>query len=417
MPRLHRVIVLGAAGALAITVRASDGLPRGFQVTTYAEGLVAPVALAMADDGRLFVSEKNGAIRVVEPGGALREAPFATLEVNTIGENGLLGLTLDPNFAANGRLYVMGAISPQEQHIVRFTDVDGFGADPFVIRASIPAGMLLHSGGGLAFGPDGKLYFSVGDTTDAEAAQDLKSLAGKLCRINPDGNIPDDNPFLTPTGSPRAVYALGFRNPFRFSFAPDGRLFVFDVGSDNPQRREEINLVRAGDNCGWPLVEGSVGRDEHPDLVYPLFEYTEQGQAITGGVYYTGDQFPAEYRGALFHLEFVYNRVFVLTFDGDQVAGHELFAEVEDGPVDITQGPDGSLYFSEIYTGTVKRIQYVGDVDAGPDEPTGAEVAGEVAEAPSDATPPPAPLFCGFGVVPAALLSTVALVRRRFPTN
>ena len=410
-----------ALGLLCLATPAvrADVLPDGFVCETVAEGLAQPVGLAYAPDGRLFVTEKNGHVRVVSPDGEVQTESFAELEVYTVNENGLLGIALDPDFAENHYVYVFASISDVQQQIVRYTDVDGVGTDPKIIREFLPGSEAVHSGGCLKFGPDGKLYFSIGDTGDRGLAQDLKTLAGKISRIEPNGDVPSDNPFMTPTGSVRAVYALGFRNPFRFCFAPDGRMFVFDVGSDDAPRREEINIIRRGDNAGWPLAEGRSLLPLIPNMVQPLVSYHEKGQAITGGLYYSGNRFPAEYQGNLFHAEYVLHRIYRTVLDGDNLVSHEVFWQGEGGgPVDMIQAPDGSIVFSEIFTGRVRRIRSTAPTPEDepetdepsdtPDDVTATETDADLSDA------PPMPNRCGLGLPIATMLVTIALTLARF---
>jgi glucose/arabinose dehydrogenase len=347
-------IVCFSCALLAVSVaRGQD-----FEVSTFVEGLDRPVAMAVAPDGRVFVTEQGGQVRIVDETGLVAE-PFIELEVLDEGESGLLGIALDPNFADNGYVYVFASVSEEEQHILRYTDNGGQGVDPAVIRVGLPTNGRFHNGGALKFGPDGMLYFSVGDTGEPDAAQSMTTLAGKICRINPDGSVPEDNPFTTPTGAPRAIYAMGFRNPFRMSFAPDGRLFVADVGSTGTQRREEINIVYPGENYGWPIVEG-FGDEADSEFSDPLFAYNELGQAATGVAYYSGDQFPARYRGNLFQLDFVLNRLFRLVLDGDMLVSDELLLDIGGAPVDLIEDLDGTLLVTELFTGRISRITYVG---------------------------------------------------------
>lgn len=403
--------------------RAQQDPPDGFEVVPYADGLLEPVSLAFMPDGRLLVTEKSGTVRVVVDG-QLQPEPLATVDVYTVNENGLVGVAVDPDFEHNHYVYVFASISNQQQNIIRFTERGGIGTERYVIRENLPGTESVHAGGGLHFGPDGMLYFSIGDTGNKNLAQDLRSLAGKICRIRPDGTTPPDNPFKTPTGSPRAIYALGFRNPFRFTFAPDGRLFVMDVGSDDGQRREEINIIRAGDNAGWPLVEGQQLAPLFPTFVDPIVAYHDQGQAITGAAFYTGAQFPPEYRGNLFHLDFVLNRVFRLVLDGDKPVRDELFYEgSETGPVDLVQAPDGALMFSEIFTGRIMQIRYTRSIEPAPaDAPAGTndgETGSDVAGGNSDVSDPNAPPLvdalpglplCGASLTGGMLTALLALI-------
>lgn len=397
------------AACFGFSASAADVLEPGFEVSIYADGLNQPMALAFAPDGRLFVAERGGMVRIVE-NGVVRETPFAQVAVIVDNESGLLGLALDPDFSCNGHVYLFATVSPQEQRIIRFTDSsvtrgadagaggptgtpsaasESVGIEETILRDHLPTHGVYHNGGGLKFGPDGKLYFSIGDTFVAETAQDLTTLAGKICRINRDGSTPEDNPFVTATGLPRAVYALGFRNPFRFCFAPDGRLFVMDVGSDGERRREEINVVRAGDNCGWPLVEGRQPAETFdPRFVDPIYDYHDEGSAPVGAAVYTGGQFPAQYAGNLFQMEYVWRRIYRFALDGDRVVSHTLFLETDGDPIDLIQGPDGCLYYCELSTGRILKIRYQDNQNGAADSVAG----GHEPEAVCDTDEPDAPV-------------------------
>ncbi|HWL94802.1 MAG TPA: PQQ-dependent sugar dehydrogenase, partial [Phycisphaerae bacterium] len=340
-----------------VRIEASDALPAGFEVSTYLSGLDDPLAMAFDPDGRLFIAEKSGKVRIAMHG-ELRDEPVLDFEPYTFFENGLLGMALDPEYLDTPYLYLFATVAPDEQQIIRFRIVNGTGVEPLVIRDHIPTGGTIHNGGCLRFGMDGMLHFSVGDNGTSENAQDPNTLAGKLCRIHPDGSTPDDNSFTTPTGGASAVFARGFRNPFRFCFAPDGRLFTTDVGSFGSPRREEINLVRAGSNHGWPLREGGWQDGDSDGFVAPIFDYAEEGSCAAGIVYYDSDHFPAEYRGNLFQLDYTLSKIFRVTLDGDRVASHTLFMQADGNTVDIIQGPDGRLYYCELAGGRVMRIGY-----------------------------------------------------------
>ena len=373
--------------------RAATVVDAGFTVHPVVGGLDQPTALAFAPDGRLFVGEKGGTIRVVKDGTLLSD-PFAKLEIWDFFESGLLGLAVDPEFATNGFLYVFVTVAADEQHIIRLRDENGVGVDATIIKDHIPSSGTFHNGGCLRIGPDKLLYFSVGDNGTRENAQDITTLAGKINRIRLDGTTPDDNPFTTVNGSPRAVFALGFRNPFRFCVAPDGRLFVMDVGSDNAERQEELNVIRAGDNGGWPLVEGIVD-PPRTEFVQPAFAYHDQGASPTGVVFYDSPAgFPAEYRGNLFHLDYTLNKLVRVRLDGDRVAFHDLFVQCEGAPVDLVLAPDGSLVYCELIGGRIMRVVFG---DAPPDVPV----------------IPPA--FCGLNLPPIFIVTALTLpfMRRR----
>ncbi|MGE3181515.1 MAG: sorbosone dehydrogenase family protein [Phycisphaerae bacterium] len=358
-------------------------VPAGFRAELVAEGLQQPIAIAFDGPNRIFVAEKTGAIRLIEDG-ILRSAPFAQLEVHTFLECGVLGLALDPDFSNTHYVYVFATVSPEEQQIIRMTDMQGVGTEQTVIRGFLPTSGTLHNGGCLKVGPDGLLYFSIGDTENPDAAQSLTSLSGAISRINLDGSTPSSNPFETVTGAPRAQIAYGFRNPFRFDFMPDGRLFVLDIGSDLPARTEEINLVSIGDNCGWPILEGANAEAEFAEFVPPAFTYVELGSAPTGALHYGATQFPEKYHDDFFHADYVSNAIYHVEVDGAAITRHEKFAQLDGGPVDLALSPDGSIYVAEVISGRIERIVFA-DEDAGNENSSSTNAnVGSVANANED---------------------------------
>ncbi len=227
-------------------------LPDGFVNTAVANGLTGVTALAVAPDGRVFVCEQTGALRVVKNDNLLSE-PFATVEADSYWERGLLGICLAPDFPRTPHVYVCYvAAKPYPHHRVsRFTaqgDVAAPGSEVVLFEGDDQrelGGSASHQGGAVHFGEDGKLYVTIGEHTVATAAQRLDTFQGKLLRLNPDGSIPEDNPFFKEAkGKYRAIWALGLRNPFTFAVQPGaGRIFINDVSQG---RMEEINEGVAG---------------------------------------------------------------------------------------------------------------------------------------------------------------------------
>jgi uncharacterized repeat protein (TIGR03806 family) len=326
-------------------------LPDGFADATVATGITGATALAVAPDGRVFVCEQTGTLRVVREDRLLPE-PFVTLPVDSFWERGLIGVCLDPDFPRKPFVYVCYvAAKPYPHHVVsRFTAKGDVaepnsevvlleGDDQRKLGGAQPAG---HQGGAVHFGKDGKLYVAIGEQTAGAPAQRMDTFQGKLLRINPDGSIPEDNPFFREAkGKYRAIWALGLRNPFAFAVQPGtGRIFINDVGN---ARIEEVNEGAAGANYGWPESEGPTTNPKHRGPVY--FYDHKTGRSITGGTFYNPAtvQFPKRYVGKHFFMDFMDHWVRVL--DPDHPESAEVFATGLAGPVDIAAAPDGSLYY------------------------------------------------------------------------
>ena len=203
--------------------------------------------MSIAPDGRIFVAQQGGALRVVK-NGALLAQPFLTVSVNSSGERGLLGVAFDPNFATNNFVYVYytTSSSPIHNRVSRFTasaanpDVVAAGSEVQLLNLPTLSSATNHNGGAIHFGTDGKLYIAVGDNANGANSQAFTTTLGKVLRINADGSIPSDNPFLSQTtGINQAIWARGLRNPFNFAVdRTNGRIHVNDVGQDT---WEEVN--------------------------------------------------------------------------------------------------------------------------------------------------------------------------------
>lgn len=375
----------------------------GFEVTTVASGLTLPTSMTFSPDGRIFIAEKGGTVRVIHDG-HLHEEPVITLtDINTFGDRGLIGIATDPNFVSNGYLYLSytyentpgaNVSGPKTGRIVRVTvagdtadeaskvvlvgTVGGDAVNPscsnFAMTADcVPSDAASHSVGGLRFGQDGKLYASLGDGAhfdfvdpNSQNAQRLDSLAGKILRINTDGSAPSDNPYYT--GDAQAnrskVYALGVRNAFRFNFnAATGALFAGDVGWSD---WEEVNRVTPGANFGWPCYEGLVKTIHNCEAssatTSPLYHYQHNAAgagSVAMGAFGANGAYPAQYATSLFVGDYAQNWIKRVALNGDgSVASVSDFMDDPNGPVDITTGPDGTLYYLAIYTGELMRITH-----------------------------------------------------------
>jgi glucose/arabinose dehydrogenase len=342
--------------------------PTGFADATVATNLAAPTAMAFAPDGRLFVAQQSGALRVIK-NGQLLSKPFATFKVDSQGERGLLGVVFDPNFAANHFVYVYYTVPSTNgaapfNHVTRVTasgDVVVKHSQREILRLNNLSSRTNHNGGAIHFGPDAKLYVAAGENANGANAQSKSNLLGKILRINKDGSIPTDNPFYkSATGQNRAIWALGLRNPFSFDFQRGtGLMYINDVGQNT---YEEIDQGVAGANYGWPTTEGPTSDSR---FRAPIFSYTHgqgptTGDAIVGGAFYSPATrtFPKSYKGDYFFADLTSGWIRRLDPATHQVTP---FATGLNTPVSLATGDDGALYYLErgagSTTGRVGRIQ------------------------------------------------------------
>lgn len=345
----------GSGAATSATTGGAD------TITTLTSGLSSPTAMALAPDGRVFICEQGGTLRIVK-GDALLAAPFLTVPVDATGERGLLGVALDPAFALNGYVYVHFTATTPNTHnrISRFTaagDQALPGSERILLELDALSAATNHNGGALHFGPDGKLYLGAGENANGADAQDLANLKGKLLRMNPDGTPPSDNPLLSQTtGNRQLIWAYGLRNPFTFAFQPGtGRLFINDVGQS---AWEEINIGQGGANYGWPNTEGFTA---NPAYTSPLYAYPHSGGpvsgcAIVGAAFYNPgtSAFPASFQGKYLFMDFCQG--WIKTLDPATGLVNDWLTGFSN-PVDLLVAPDGAvLVLSSGGGGTLARI-------------------------------------------------------------
>jgi glucose/arabinose dehydrogenase/PKD repeat protein len=323
------------------------------------DGLDGPSGFEIAPDGRIFVLERAGKVKIIKDGNLL-PTPFVDLPSEDTGDRGLIGIALDPDFGvSNHWVYFYYTGHDLLNHLVRFSADEDVGTEgPLELFHTSSPSQLLHVGGTIRFGPDGKLYFAVGDNGQGDNAQDLSNPHGKIMRINKDGSIPDDNPFANQPGKLGAIWAYGMRNPWRFTFdSATGRLYDGDVGDF---RWEELNRIVKGGNYGWPHAEGMC-QTSCTGFINPTYTYPHAGEsaAITAGPVYHGDMFPPEYQGDIFFGD--YAKGFIRTADldanGDITAVHD-FDDVAGSVVDLKVASDGSLYYLTYYPGALYRVTY-----------------------------------------------------------
>ena len=298
-------------------------------VIILAENLDKPRAIAVSDE-RIFVTEKDGYIRVIE-NNILLESPLATFRTANVFDGGLLGIALHPNFLTNHFLYVFLTYEENGNlwnKVLQITEENNKLKDVEIILDKIP-GSSFTNGGFLKFGPDKKLYVGTGTVSDAShLPQDLKSLSGKILRLNDDGTIPDDNPF---SNSP--VYSLGFRNPQGMTWDADGNFYVAEFG---PEKNDEINLVLAGKNYGWPEKQCS-GNENFEAAILCYDPSIEPG----GILFYSGDNFDFEFSFILASMRA--SNLYQLDFEEGLSSQKSILSGI--GRVrDVVQDTDGNLY-------------------------------------------------------------------------
>lgn len=324
-------------------------LPAGFTEQLIA-GNLNPTSMALASDGRLFLAMKDGRVLVVRDD-ILQTDPYLTISVDNFNERGLSGIALHPDFEINQLIYVYYTV-PGENHnrLSTFQGNGDFaipGSEQILLDLDPMAGTI-HNGGAMKFGEDGKLYVAVGDGAEGSTAQSMNSLLGKFLRLNDDGSIPEDNPFYhTAMGNYRAIWALGFRNPFTFDIQPGtGRIFSNDVGGSD---FEEVNEVQAGMNYGWPIIEGYRTNQIPPsDYRDPVYAYSHsEGCSVIGAAFYNPQStaFPDQYIGKYFFADYCQGYIKVLDPGDGSIL--ESFATEINRPIAIKVTEAGEMYYLE----------------------------------------------------------------------
>ncbi len=312
-----------------------------FTVSTLTGGLEHPWSIAVMPDGNLLVTERPGRLQIIDADSGKARAIGGVPKVRAESEAGLLGLALDPDFAANGRLYLCystgGMFSPGNR-LSAFALRNNKLSSEEILLDNLP-GAKWHNGCRVRLSPDGHLFASMGDATKAGAAQNPTRMHGKIFRLNRDGSIPADNPFPK---SP--VWSYGHRNPQGLAFRPgDGALWETEHG---PDTQDELNRIEKGGNYGWPYCRGTDPckiADYHPAKAE--FEH-DRTIAISDLLFYRGDAFP-DWKGDILFVSLKTGRLYRVTLDGDKVARTDILIDGDFGRLrDIAEGPDGSLYLS-----------------------------------------------------------------------
>lgn len=322
------VIITSPSGSIVIPKPSTS--PTGTDaVQIIATNLQEPWGLAFGD-GKIFLTEKVGRVRVIDNGNLLNES-VADLHVADVTDAGLLGITTHPDFLTNHFLYVYYTYKENDKlwnKVLRITVPNDKISDAKVILDKIP-GAEFDNGGTLKFGPDRKLYIGTGDATDEDSAQNLNSIAGKILRLNDDGSIPNDNPF---PNSP--VYSYGHRNPQGLAWDDRGNLYETEEG---PTKNDEINIIEKGKNYGWPSQE-CTGSNEYVNAILCYSLSTEPA----GIAYYNSEKI--DLKNSLVLATLRGNILYQLTVHNGNVTSQKIILDGLGRIREVGVGPDGYLY-------------------------------------------------------------------------
>ncbi len=369
MLQIDRALALSAlvvAGlAIAGCRNASDAAGVGAKETTeqatfvlenLSQGLENPWGMAFLPDGGMVITERPGRVRLFRDGQLLPDPLPGLPPVSAEDQGGLLDVVLHPDYARNGWLYFSysgldKAGQGASTHVARARLGERSLRDVEVIfRSNAVSGSGIHFGSRLVFDRAGLLFISHGERGDGAKAQALDRHHGKILRLNDDGSVPADNPFRDRANAAPEIYAYGVRNPQGMTLHPEtGELWENEHG---PMGGDEINIIRAGVNYGWPVISWGIdysgepigdGAREHAGMAQPLY-YWDPSIAPSGMVFYTGTAFP-EWQGDLLVTALKFDLIARLEMDGDRVVAEERLLEGEIGRIrDIEIGPDGYVY-------------------------------------------------------------------------
>ena len=353
-----RILLLAAATTLiAPSVSLAedkmiDSKEGALKVETVAKGLEFPWGLAFLPDGRMLVTERPGRLRIAAKDGTLSEPLKGVPEVFAEGQGGLLDVALDPKFTENSLVYLSYSEPGEDDTSGTAVARGKLGADGIenvevIFRQKPKVDDDLHYGSRLAFSPDGMLFVTLGERFKVAPAQDLSTTLGKVVRINPDGSVPDDNPFVGQEGKLPEIYSYGHRNPQGAAIHPEtGKLWENEFG---PLGGDELNIIEPGKNYGWPEV--SWGKHYNgkaipepttrPEFVDAIKHWTPV-ISPSGMTFYTGDAIPA-WKGNLLLSGLSSQAIVRLALDGEKVTGEERI-ELGKRIRNVVQGPDGAVY-------------------------------------------------------------------------
>ncbi|MFN0277458.1 MAG: PQQ-dependent sugar dehydrogenase [Pyrinomonadaceae bacterium] len=318
-----------------------------FRVETVAGGLEVPWAFTWLPNGDILVTERPGRVRIIEKGKLRAEPVLVVPDVEPSSESGLMDISAHPEFAKNSFVYLAYAYRKdgKRDKVVRYKFAENKLIEPKIVIEGLPSAPN-HAGMRARFGPDKKLYITVGDATDWDLAQDNMSLAGKTLRLNDDGTVPSDNPFVGKEGMRPEIFSTGHRNAQGLAWQPtSGLMFQTEHGPSGFEGRgggaDEVNIVERGKNYGWPTIWGTRTR---AGMEAPLLEYSP-ACAPASAMFYNG-AFPA-FKGNFFFGCLRGTRIIRVVLDGRKVVKQENLLDKTYGRIrEMAEGPDGYIYFS-----------------------------------------------------------------------
>jgi glucose/arabinose dehydrogenase/cytochrome c553 len=344
---LFAVVIVLALGAFVTNRKANHVLTpavdtTGYQIDTLAKDLIVPWQIVFLPDNTMLFTERSGKLRVYRDGKLLPKPAFVIPNIPQRNKTGMLGMVLHPDFSKNKLIYVANDYWQGNRirlQIVRYEFRNDTLIKPFIIKDDIHANQN-HTGSRLVFGPDRKLYITTGDADEAILSQDLKTYNGKILRVNDDGTIPAENPFINNDTARKEIWSYGHRNPQGLVFQP-GTNTIFET-EHGPTGGDEINLIKKGMNYGWPVIHHQQTRD---GMLTPLAEFTPS-IGPSEAMFYDGDKF-AQLKGKLLVACLRGESILKVTLDGAKVVGQEVMLKKVYGRIrSLVTGPDGYIYFS-----------------------------------------------------------------------
>lgn len=344
-----------SAPAFAVQTDAPEAPSREVSVEAVAKGLDHPWALEFLPDGRMLVTERPGRMRIVGQDGRVSDPVEGVPEVFDEGQGGLLDIALAPDFQSSGTIFFAYAEPRNDGNgtaIARAQLVEGNGAPRLenvqvIFRQQPSFRRNVHFGSRIVIAPDGTLFVTLGERFQMKHAQDLSRHWGKVVRINPDGSVPQDNPFVGRENARPEIWSYGHRNPQAAALHPEtGELWIVDHG---PRGGDEVNIVRKGLNYGWPVINygehytGEQIPEKREGMEQPLY-YWDPSIAPSGMAFYTADRAP-QWQGSLFVGALAGRHLARLVLDGEEVTAEEqLLTDLNERIRDVKQGPDGAIY-------------------------------------------------------------------------